>query len=517
MAKNFVCTTTEPIVQTKAGKLRGFILDGTYTFYGIKYADAKRFQQPTPPEPWEGVKDALGYGYVCPMLSQDKPGSGELKVPHRYWPMDENCQYLNVWTQTLNPKAKKPVMVWLHGGGFAAGSSIEQQAYDGDNMSKYGDVVVVSLNHRLNILGYLDLSPFGEKYKNSCNAGNADMVAALKWIHENIEQFGGDPDNVTLFGQSGGGMKVWTLMQTPAAYGLFHKGIIQSGLLDGFINNEPADGTEIVTAMMKELGLKDVEELETIPYAQMAAAYNKVAPALAKAGKYVGGNPAPNEFYLGDPLAIGFTDHAKTIPVMIGTVLDEFMGFGPGNPNRNTMTTEEARAMVAGYFGEDHADEMIALFEKAYPGKNLCDLIPLDTAFRTPTKAFVEKKSAHPESPTYSYLFTYDFPVDEGCGPWHCSEIPFVLHNTELVPVCNRPGVSDKLEHQMFSAWVNFARYGNPNDPSLPEWPASKPGDEACMIFDTTCEVRHNHDNELVEKYAEYAPKFKFGEIEIQH
>ena len=135
MAKNFVCTTTEPIVQTKAGKLRGFILDGTYTFYGIKYADAKRFQQPTPPEPWEGVKDALGYGYVCPMLSQDKPGSGELKVPHRYWPMDENCQYLNVWTQTLNPKAKKPVMVWLHGGGFAAGSSIEQQAYDGDNMT----------------------------------------------------------------------------------------------------------------------------------------------------------------------------------------------------------------------------------------------------------------------------------------------------------------------------------------------------------------------------------------------
>ena len=130
---------------------------------------------------------------------------------------------------------------------------------------------------------------------------------------------------------------------------------------------------------------------------------------------------------------------------------------------------------------------------------------------------FVQKKAAHPESPTYSYLFTYDFPVDEGCGPWHCSEIPFVFHNTELVPVCNRPGVSDKLEHQMFSAWVNFARYGNPNDPSLPEWPASKPGDEACMIFDTTCEVRHNHDNELVEKYAEYAPKFKFGEIEIQH
>ncbi|MFR5121391.1 MAG: carboxylesterase family protein [Neglectibacter timonensis] len=237
MAKMFVCSKTEPIVQTKAGKLRGFILDGTYTFHGIKYADAKRFQMPTEVEPWDGVKDALSYGFVSPMLSQDTP-NGEVMVPHRYWPMDENCQYLNVWTQTLDQDAKKPVLLWLHGGGFAAGSSIEQQAYDGENMSKYGDAVVVSLNHRLNILGYLDLSPFGEKYANSGNAGNADMVAALRWIHDNIAAFGGDPENVTIFGQSGGGMKVWTLMQTPSADGLFHKGVIQSGLIDGFVSGK---------------------------------------------------------------------------------------------------------------------------------------------------------------------------------------------------------------------------------------------------------------------------------------
>ena len=214
MAKMFVCSKTEPIVQTKAGKLRGFILDGTYTFHGIKYADAKRFQMPTEVEPWDGVKDALSYGFVSPMLSQDTP-NGEVMVPHRYWPMDENCQYLNVWTQTLDQDAKKPVLLWLHGGGFAAGSSIEQQAYDGENMSKYGDAVVVSLNHRLNILGYLDLSPFGEKYANSGNAGNADMVAALRWIHDNIAAFGGDPENVTIFGQSGGGMKADFLKKEP--------------------------------------------------------------------------------------------------------------------------------------------------------------------------------------------------------------------------------------------------------------------------------------------------------------
>lgn len=277
-------------------------MNGTYTFHGIKYADAKRFQMPVEVEPWEGVKDALSYGYVCPLLPQEVP-LGEVMVPHRYWPKDENCQYLNVWTQTIRPDAKRPVMVWLHGGGFAAGSSIEQFAYDGENMSKYGDVVVVTLNHRLNILGYMDLSSFGEKYANSANAGSVDMVAALRWVHDNVANFGGDPENVTLFGQSGGGMKVWSLMQTPSAEGLFHKGIIQSGLIDGFLNSPETDGTHIVNPMLKELGFAEgeVEKLETVPYDLMASAYNKVWPDIARKGHYIGGNPVPNEFYVGDP------------------------------------------------------------------------------------------------------------------------------------------------------------------------------------------------------------------------
>lgn len=316
MVEKFVCSTSEPIVHTKSGKLRGFMVDGTYTFHGIKYADAKRFQNPVEVEPWEGVKDALSFGYVCPLLSEEVP-QGEVLIPHRYWPKNENCQYLNVWTQSLRCEAKKPVMVWLHGGGFAAGSSIEQVAYDGENMSKYGDVVVVSINHRLNILGYMDLSPFGEKYANSANAGNADMVAALRWIHDNIENFGGDPENVTLFGQSGGGMKVISLMQTPSAEGLFHKGIIQSGVIDGFVKTPETDGTHIVNTMLKKLGFDegDIEKLETIPYELMAAAYNKVRQEIARQGRYVGGHPVPNEFYVGDPRTVGFTEHARTIPV----------------------------------------------------------------------------------------------------------------------------------------------------------------------------------------------------------
>lgn len=211
-----------PAVSTKAGKVKGYEFDGVHIFKGIPYAQAGRFRMPREVEPWEGVKETASYGFVCPLLTQDTP-TGELLVPHRYWPQDENCQNLNVWTTALDKTAKKPVMVWLHGGGYAAGSSIEQAAYDGSNMAVQGDVVVVSVNHRLNILGFLDLSPYGEKYRNSGNAGLADLVAALRWIHDNIEEFGGDPENVTLFGQSGGGMKVTGLMQIPEADGLFHK------------------------------------------------------------------------------------------------------------------------------------------------------------------------------------------------------------------------------------------------------------------------------------------------------
>lgn len=503
MAKRFVCSLTEPIVETKAGRIRGFQLDSTYTFYGVRYAVAKRFQPPQPVEPWDGVKDALSYGYVCPLLKQEVP-SGEEKIPHRYWPMDEDCLNLNIWTQSLDSKAKKPVLVWLHGGGFVAGSAIEHVAYDGANMSLYGDCVVVTVNHRLNVLGYLDLSPFGKKYENSCNAGNADLVAALQWVHDNIENFGGDTENVTIFGQSGGGMKVWSLMQTPSADGLFQKGIVQSGVVDHFTDPE-GDGREVVTAMMEELGVKDVEELETIPYAQLAAAYLKVSPAIEAKGGYIGGAPKANDFYVGDPRVVGFTDHAKTIPVLIGTVLGEF-AFGPGVPHKYDMTKEQQMAMVEKKYGKEGAAKIADLFKKAYPGKCLTDACVVDTIFRAPTIDFIAKKSVHTEAPTYSYMFTYEFPLDSGKVAWHCAEIPFAFHNAELVPIYNTPGVTEILQERIFGAWMNFARYGNPANSALPAWPACEVGKENTMIFDTECEIRVNHDHELVALCQELAP-----------
>ncbi len=518
MAKEFICTKDYPVVSTRFGRLRGFVLDGTFTFHGVKYADAKRFHQPVDPEPWEGIKDALTYGMVCPMLTPEVP-MGEIMVPHRYWAKDENCQYLNIWTQSISTSAKKPVMVWLHGGGFAMGSSIEQVAYEGGNMSKHGDVVVVSLNHRLNILGYLDLSPFGQAYANSGNAGNADLVAALKWIHENIENFGGDPENVTLFGQSGGGMKVWTLLQTPAAQGFFHKGIIQSGVLDGFGFDVKTDndGTKIVKAMLEELNLKetDVAQLETIPYETLAKAYGKVALPLMKEGTYVGGNPMANDFYLGDPRDVGFCDHAKSIPLMIGTVFGEF-AFGPGVADKDKLDRDTMVKIVSDKYGEG-SDRLIQLFEEAYPDKNLTDLTALDSMFRLPTIDFVTKRSKHKESAIYSYNFCFDFPFEGGKPAWHCSEIPFVFRNTELVPICNKPGVSDALEESMFRAWISFAQSGDPNHKELPEWPACEPESEVVMIFDEVCKAKVNYDHDLIPLHKKLNPPFRFGEDVVIH
>lgn len=496
MAKKFVCSQKTPIVETKAGSLRGMYVDGTYMFYGVTYATARRFHKPEAVKPWKGVKDALSYGYVCPLLKQEVT-NGEVLVPHRYWLMDEDCLNLNIWTQSLDKTAKKPVMVWLHGGGFTAGSSIEHIAYDGENMSKYGDVVVVSLNHRLNILGYFNLEAYGREYKNSGNAGNADIVEALRWIRDNISDFGGDPDNVTLFGQSGGGMKVWTLMQTPEADGLFHKGIIQSGVIEDFMALPKTDGTILAESLMQELGLKagDIKALETVPYYHLAQAYNKISEKLAEAGEYIGCVPMANDFYVGDPRTVGFTDHAKTIPVMIGTVFGEFF-FGPGIQDKETLSEKDVTAMIERKFGS-RGRGLIELFKEAYPEKCLADLLFLDTIFRAPTIDFIAKRSSC-TAETYSYMFGFEFPYDDGKPAWHCSEIPFVFKNTDKVPVCNVPGVSDTLEDAMFSAWMAFAKSGNPNCRALPKWPACKAGDEAVMLFDRVCEVRHNYDHELI-------------------
>lgn len=467
-----------PVLETTSGKLKGYFYDGAYIFKGVPYAHADRFQMPAPAR-WEGVKDATSYGFVCPLMVQDTP-SAELMVPHRYWPMDEHCQNLNIWTTELNKDAGKPVLVWLHGGGYFAGSSIEQAAYDGRNMCVDGDVVVVSVNHRLNILGYLDLSEFGSEYANSGNAGGDDIVLALRWVRENIASFGGDADNVTVFGQSGGGAKVTTLLQTPAADGLYHRGIIMSGVIGPVLADSTGSARECAGAMMAELGVDSVAELETIPYVRLAEAYNKVSPALKAQGKSVGGTPTPNRFYLGDPMAngSGFRPETGKVPLMVGTVFAEFLGFMSG-----------CAAPVADLLGEA-AEELLPLFHAAYPGRPDGDLLALDTIFRAPSIDYIRARAAA-GGDVYSYLFEQDFPIEGRTVAWHCADIPFFFHNTELVPVCHFDGAA-ALEERIFQAVMRFARSGGPG------WPASTPEAEQTMLFGPADRLAVNFDHQLI-------------------
>jgi len=232
------------IVQTEGGKVRGYIHKGIFTYKGIPYAKAERFMAPAKPASWKDVRSSMTYGPVCPM-DPTTTVNDEFEFPfhHNWGYTNENCLTLNVWTPGINDNKKRPVMVWFHGGGFTAGSYVELPSYDGENISRKGDVVLVSVNHRLNVLGFLDLSAYGDKYKSSPNAGLLDLVAALQWIKQNVAQFGGDPGNVTIFGQSGGGGKVTSLMNAPSAKGLFHKAIVESGsYLSGF--TEPSISKE---------------------------------------------------------------------------------------------------------------------------------------------------------------------------------------------------------------------------------------------------------------------------------
>ncbi|MBR3106975.1 MAG: carboxylesterase/lipase family protein [Clostridia bacterium] len=482
------------VVDTTAGKIRGFEHDGILTFRGVKYATAKRFHAPEPIPYQKGVTDATSYGYVCPLLKQDEP-KGEIFVPHRFWPQDEDCLNLNVWTPALDG-GKRPVLFWLHGGGYFAGSSIEHIAYDGHNMALHGDAVVVSINHRLNILGYFDLSDFGEEYANSANAGGDDIIMALKWVHDNISAFGGDPDNVTIFGQSGGGGKVTTLLQSPAADGLYAKGFNMSGVL-GLLDDAKGSGKELAEAIMKELKAKSVKELEKVPYAALAGAYNKLAPEFRKAGKYVGGAPKANKYYLGNPAVYGFRKETKDIPLLVGSVFGEFASFGPPRFNKHEMSGEEQRKTLLKYLDDDTLDELEKSFIAAYPERKLIDLIRLDTMFR---HAIIEylKIRAKLNSCTYSYMFNMDQPIFSGLTPWHCCDIPYVFHNIELVDYPQGSLYAETMQKIVFESVMAFARTGNPGTDLLPAWPACTAGEEHTMLLDEHSRCLTNYDHELI-------------------
>lgn len=505
--KEFVMSKDSPIVSTPKGKLRGFRFDGVDHFYGIRYAKAKRFQMPEPVPAWEGVKDAGSYGMNCPVLSDPMP-TGEVLIPHRFWPSSEHCQYLNLWTKSCEPSAKRPVLFWIHGGGYASGSGMEQICYDGFNLAKDDDVVVVTVNHRLNAFGYLDLSAFGEKYWNSVNVGMADLVEALRWVRDNIACFGGDPDNVTIFGQSGGGGKVTVLGQIPEAEGLFHKMIVMSGVLGGPLFHAPYDAKALALEILSNLNIPEtqVEQLEKVPTPQFIWAVNKAVKAREAQGDRINWAPQPNSYYTCDPLEGDFSAASLKVPTMVGSVFSEFSSFQSG-PDYSALSTAEREELVKARFGAEGGEKILAAFRKAFPGMNEAYALHYDTAFLPPTVEYVEKKAKEASAPVYNYLFNLVFDVDGGKAAWHCSDIPYFFHNGEMVPVCHQEA-GDMLDQVMSGAFVNFARTGNPNCPGLPQWEPCSEGKLVTMEFGPTCAAKVNLHQELLPLVLQYQPPF---------
>lgn len=508
----------QPIVETKQGKVRGYIDRGISIFKGIPYAQAERFHVPRPPKPWADVLDATSYGFVCPVSLHEKP-TGELMVPHRYWVMNENCQNLNIWTPGCDGE-KRPVLVWIHGGAYEAGSAIEQVAYEGENMCRLGQIVVVSVNHRLNVLGFCDLSDYGEEYANSANAGMDDLIAALCWIRENIAAFGGDPGSVTLMGQSGGGAKITALLQMPAAHGLFHRGINMSGVLGPAMPDAAGDGRDLAEALMKELHAATVKELESIPTEALLDAYFRVRPALVKAGKYAGSRPKKNAFYMGMPDVNPPCPETKDIPMLVGSVFGEFGTFAPSGYDKNKLSQEEGRHIVTQALGNEAAAEALPLFAQAYPERSPVDALVLDFIFRYPTKAYIRQRGGMNRC-TWGYLFNLDMPLDGGRAPWHCADIPFVFHNTELVPVARNAAQCTRVEKQIFDSVMAFVKTGNPNNPSIPTWPCSTDSEENTMLFGEDTQMRTNHDTALMDcvmkHHGIFLAQLQEGAGEIQH
>jgi para-nitrobenzyl esterase len=504
LSGNDVATT-----QTQYGKVAGYLESGVNIFKGIPYAKAERFMPPTAPDSWESVRSSRAYGPCCPQGKRAGWSSDEQAFAF-HWDdgyAGEDCQRLNIWTRGLKDGKKRPVMFWIHGGGYAAGSSQELPSYDGTNLAADYDVVVVSVNHRLNVLGFLDLSAFGDKYAESGNVGMLDIVAALQWVKQNIENFGGDPNIVTIFGQSGGGGKVSTLMAMPSAKGLFHKAIIESG--SQLRTMDASYSRKIGTETIKLLGINPsrLEDLATVPYGQLLDAGNKAIETVRTQALKEGYNPfifgwAPTvdgKVLPAQPFDGSAPDLSKDIPVMIGTTENEFCitAFAPQFRN---MTMDQAKEILKSKYG-DKSDLFIEAFAKAHPDYKPADLADADFMFRTLSIKQADLKSAQGGAPVYLYLFTWQSPALGGVlRAVHCMELPFVFDNVNRC--ASMTGGSQQavaLGKLMSRAWTNFARTGDPNPLDIPKWEPYTKENGNTMIFDNKCSLQSHVDSELVQ------------------
>jgi para-nitrobenzyl esterase len=478
-------------VATTAGRVRGLVRDRVHQFYGVPYAastaGANRFMPPLKPVSWTGVRDCFQVKERAPQ-DEDGPISEVFSLDRRE-PMGEDCLAVNVFTPGLG-SANRPVMVWLHGGGFSAGSG-NWLLYDGTNLARKEDVVVVSVNHRLNLFGFLYLADLGgQKWANASNAGMRDIVRALEWVKDNIAAFGGNPGNVTIFGQSGGGSKVTTLMAMPSAKGLFHRAIAQSGAQLRGTTRENA--TRAAEQFHAKLGLRKnhVDELQQMPWQRLQDALFSEPDIQGLAnGPVVDGTSLPRDQW--SPDAPGMS---ADVPLMIGSTETEDAWSDPPPPLE--MSEEEMMTRVRRITRNDdaRARELVALYRKTHPRITNTDvwlIMNADNTRRANVHTLGELKFAQGRAPAYAYYFAWRSPVHKGqMKAYHTLDIPFVFNNVDIAASMTGAGQERyALEHRMSAAWAAFARTGNPNHADIPTWPAFNPADRATMIWNNEVKV----------------------------
>jgi para-nitrobenzyl esterase len=491
---NVKLTSTTNLVPTRHGPVRGFSEDGVSVFKGVRYGAntaINRFGDPALPVNWGEVTPASQYGPSCPQAQRGRLSLFDSWMSKPNPGMSEDCLFLNVWTPAPD-RGKRPVMVWLHGGGFSSGSG-SSNAYDGVRLVNRGEVVVVSVNHRLNVFGYLYLDKYGEQFRGSGNAGMLDLVMALEWVRDNIAQFGGDPENVMIFGESGGGWKVTSLMAMDAAKGLFHRAAAQSGPALTLMEAETA--ATATEALVSELGLDaaSIDKMREIPVSELIAATRKVVAQ----GIRVAGRPVIDGVHLHrHPFAPDAPAQSMNVPLLIGSMQSEMsLLIGASQPDLFALTWETLPAALEAAIDGVDAGVVIQGYRALHPDISAPNLFFEATTdhgvFGRDNFILADRKAAQGGAPVYQYYVSWRSPVEGGkWGATHALDIGFVFDN--VAKSASMSGVGDKqqaLADAMSEAWLAFARSGNPNHAGLPTWPRYDAETKATMVFDNKPQV----------------------------
>jgi para-nitrobenzyl esterase len=509
-AKSFpafpIATGVTPQVHTTDGPVRGLLDEGVNTFLGVPYArppvDDLRFMAPQPVKSRKSLFEAIRLGRSSMQLST---GGSAVSYPGTIGPalgqvfgsrqdqlvQGENCLVLNIWSPGLQGE-KRPVMVWYHGGGFNYGSG-SWPAYNGHNLARNHDVVVVTVNHRLNAFGFLNLAELGgDEFADSGVAGQLDLVRSLEWVRDNIENFGGDPGNVTIFGQSGGGAKVCTLHAMPAAKGLFHRCIVQSGAR--VYAGKPDDATELADKVLHELGItrERASDIMKVHGHELRAVVSKLG------GRY---GPILHKEHIPDhPFAPRTRPLFDDVPMIVGFTKDEMTLYNVGFEWWRNLTEEGLRSRLRETY-EDNTDRLIEAYRKIrpdYPPRHLYTAVLTSRQFLGAT-TLAERKGAQNSGNVYLYSFNWDSPIDDGIlkSP-HTLEIPFVFDNVDKAPILlGTERSTRRLGDQMSKVWTNFARTGDPNTRGLPKWAPYNTDERTTMVFDTRSRAIDNYMGEV--------------------